>query len=91
MLPDQLADRLAAAAIDQLVEVDRDQRGRRADIGLAGERAVNREIARRNHILPAMVLELLDHHALPDLPDLSPICGAMASDAVPTLGARRFR
>jgi hypothetical protein len=38
-----------------------------------------------------MVLEFLDHHALPDLPDLSPICGAMASDAVPTLGARRFR
>src|SRR6185437_16399672 len=81
VLPDQLADRLVAAAIDHVIEVDRDQRRWRADIGFARERAVNREIARRYHVSPAMVLEFFDHDALPDLSDLSPICGVLASEA----------
>jgi hypothetical protein len=60
----QLRDGLGAALIGQFVEVDRQERGRRADEGLAVIMAVDVQHIRRDDVFPAVVFEVVGHDAL---------------------------
>ena len=61
----QLRHRLWPALIGQLVEIDREQRWRGADEGLADVMGVDVQHVRRDDVLPAVVFEVVGHGALP--------------------------
>src|SRR3984893_420099 len=56
----ELIRRMRAAAIDEVVEIYREQRRVRTDEGLAARARIEREIGLRYDILPAVIVELLD-------------------------------
>ena len=61
--------RLRAAAIDALVEIDREQRRMRADEDLALVAGIDLEDVGRDDVLPAMVFEIVRHCIAPGLKD----------------------
>ena len=55
-----LVGRKQPAAIDEFVEIDREQRRTRTDEGLASPAGIKLLIGRRNDLPPAMVVEFVD-------------------------------
>src|SRR5262249_61166230 len=62
-----LGGRVRPAAIDELVEIDREQRRTRPREGLAPPAGIKLEVRLRNDVAPAMVVEVVDrcHSRLP--------------------------
>jgi hypothetical protein len=59
------------AAIDQVVEIDGEQRGPRADEGLAPPTGIELQIGLRDDVLPAMLVELVDRCHGGHAPDIA--------------------
>src|SRR5947207_15574044 len=56
----ELVGRMRSAAIDQIIEIDRQQRRPRADERVAAPGGIEFKISFGNYVLPAMVVEILD-------------------------------